>query len=142
MVEYPVPVCHFSVEWGGKRIGFAEVSGLDMEVQVIEYREGASPQHTAAKMPGILKYGNITFKRGIIPGDNDFFNWFNTIRLNHVERRDVVIKLLNENHEPVMVWKARNAFPVKLQGPVLNAASGDVAVKTLEIAHEGLTVES
>ena len=142
MSEYPLPGYHFKVEWGGTRLGFSEVSGLDIEIQVIEYREGIDPGYAAMKMPGIPKYSNIVLKRGIVANDNEFFDWLNTIKLNQVDRRDIVISLLNENHEPVMVWKARNAFPVKLEGPVLKATGNEVAIETLEVAHEGLTIES
>jgi phage tail-like protein len=142
MSEYPLPGYHFQVDWGGSRLGFTEVSGLDIEIQVIEYREGNSPQYTAMKMPGIPKYTNITLKRGIVAGDTDFFEWVKTIQLNKVERRDLTISLLNENHEPVMVWKAKNAFPVKLEGPALKASGNEVAIETLEVAHEGLIIES
>ena len=142
MSEYPLPQFHFQVEWGGQRLGFSEVSGLNIEVQVIEYREGISPDYSAIKMPGIKKYSNITLKRGIVPKDNEFFDWLNTVSLNQVERRDLVISLLNENHEPVMVWKAKNAFPVKIEGPELNASANEVAIESLELTHEGLTIES
>ncbi len=141
MGQNPMPAYHFIVEWGGTRLGFTEVSGLDIATDVVEYREGADPNQDAHKMPGLRKYANISLKRGIMKGDNDFFNWMKTINLNQVERRDVVIKLLNENHEPVMIWKAKNAFPVKLTGPVLNAKSNEVAIEELELAHEGLTIE-
>jgi phage tail-like protein len=142
MAEYPIPSFHFQVEWGGTRIGFAEVSGLSIEHQIIEYREGSSPIYSSIKMPGIPKYSNITMKRGILPSDNEFFEWLNTTKLNKVERRDIVIKLLNEEHEPVMVWKARNAFPVKVEGPGLKATGNEVAIETVEIAHEGLIIEN
>ena len=142
MSEYPLPGYHFQVEWGGSRLGFTEVSGLDIEIQVIEYREGNSPDYSAMKMPGIPKYSNITLKRGIVAGDNAFFDWVKTIQLNKVERRDLTISLLNENHEPAMVWKAKNAFPVKIEGPGLKATGNEVAIESLEIAHEGLTIES
>eukprot|EP01035_Chromulina_nebulosa_P051453 gene51453-70053_t len=105
MATYPVPVFHFQVEWGGSRIGFTEASGLTVEVQPIEYREGVSPEYHTTKMPGIPKYSNITLKRGIYKGDNEFFKWLNTVKLNNIERRDITISLLNEEHAPVMVWK-------------------------------------
>mgnify|MGYP001554856439 CR=1 FL=1 len=142
MSEYPLPVNHFQVDWGGSRIGFTEVSGLSIEVQVAEYREGSDPEYKPRKMPVSFKYSNIVLKRGIVARDNEFFDWLNTIKLNKVERRDLVISLLNEEHAPVMVWKVKNAFPVKLEGPVLMADSDDVAIETLEVAHEGITVES
>ncbi len=142
MADYPLPAFHFQVEWGGKRIGFSEVSGLNVEVQAIEYRDGASPIYSVLKMPGIPKYGNITCKRGIVAKDGEYAAWLNTIQLNQAERRDVTVSLLNEKHEPVMVWKARNAFPVKIEGPGLKSTGNEVAIESLEIAHEGLTVET
>jgi phage tail-like protein len=139
--QHPMPAYHFTVEWGGSRISFAEVSGLNIIVDVTEFYEGADPGQVAHKMPGHTHYSNIILKRGIVKGDNDFFIWMNTKSLNEVQRRDVVIKLLNENHEPVMSWRASNAFPVRLSGPVLNAKSNDVAIEELELAHEGLIAE-
>lgn len=142
MAIYPIPVFHFRVEWGGKNIGFSEASGLTQEVQLIEYREGSSPDYSTIKMPGLRKYSNITLKRGVSKGDNDFFKWLNTVKLNTIERRDLTISLLNENHEPVMVWKAHNAFPVKVEGPGLKASGNEVAVESIEIAHEGLVLQN
>ncbi len=142
MAVYPIPAFHFKVEWGGKNAGFSEVSGLTQEVQVIEYREGSSKDYSTTKMPGLRKYNNITLKRGIAKSDNDFFGWLNTVQLNTVERRDLTISLLNENHEPVMVWKARNAFPVKVEGPGLKASGNEVAVESIEIAHEGVVLQN
>lgn len=141
MTQYPAPAYHFLVEWGGTRIGFLEVSGLNILANVTESRSGASPMQTATKAPGQLIYSNIILKREIEKSDNDFFDWINTIRLNKVERRDIVISLLNEVHEPIIRWKVRNAFPVRLSGPVLNANSSDVAIEELEIAHEGFEIE-
>jgi len=142
MTTYPLPNFHFSVEWGGSRIGFSEVSGLNVQVEVIEYREGASPDYTPLKMPGRVTYEDVVLKRGIVTGDGDFFAWINTLRLTKVERRDLTISLLNEEHDPVMVWKLKNAFPSRLEGPGLDAAGNAVAIETLVVTHEGLTVET
>ena len=141
-MAYPLPVFHFQVEWGGTTIGFSEVSGLSIEVQAIEYRDGASPQYSVIKMPGIPKYSNITLKRGVVAADNEFYAWLNTTKLNTVERRDLIISLLNEEHAPVMSWKVVNAFPVKVEGPGLKSTGNEVAIETLELAHEGLTIEN
>ncbi len=141
-MAYPLPVFHFQVEWGGNKIGFSEVSGLSIEVQPIEYRDGASPQYSVVKMPGIPKFSNITLKRGVVAADNEFFAWLNTTKLNTVERRDLIISLLNENHEPTMSWKVINAFPVKVEGPGLKSTGNEVAIETLELAHEGLSIEN
>ena len=140
--QYPLSVFHFRVEWGGTRIGFSEVSGLTQEIQVIEYRDGSFPEYSSIKMPGLRKYNNITLKRGVIKADNDFFKWLSTVKLNTIERRDITISLLNENHDPVMVWKVLNAFPVKIEGPQLKAAGNEVAIESIEVAHEGLEVDN
>lgn len=133
---------HFSVNWGGTRIGFVEVSGLDIEIEAVLFREGSSPEDSARKIPGLRKYSNITLKRGIVKGDNEFFEWINTKSSGNIERRDVTISLLSETHEPIVVWRVRNAFPVKYYGPVLNSYSGDVALEALELTHEGLSIQS
>lgn len=137
---YPLPKFHFIVEWGGKRVGFTEVTGLDMQVEAIEYREGNSKEYSKIKMPGMHKFSNITLKRGAVGGDKEFFTWINTVSLNTVERRDLSISLLNEKHEPVFTWKVKNAFPVKVQASDLKSDGNEVAVETIELAHEGLNI--
>ncbi|GAB1452077.1 phage tail protein [Draconibacterium sp.] len=142
MANYPLPKFHFRVEWGGSKIGFTEVTGLNIENEMIEYRDGASPEYHKVKMPGLQKFGNITLKRGMFNSDNEFFQWLNTVSLSKVERRDVSIALLNENHEPVYIWRVKNAFPVKVVAPDLKSDANEVAVETIEIAHEGLIIEA
>ncbi len=141
-MPYPLPVFHFSVDWGGTRMAFSEVTGLNIEAQVIEYRDGLSPEFSTIKMPGLKKFGNITLKRGVFAGDNDYYNWLNTIKLNKPERRDITISLLNEEHNPVMVWKVKNAWPTKMTSPDMKASGNEAAIESLEVAHEGVTVES
>jgi phage tail-like protein len=140
--QYPLPVFHFTVQWGGTRLGFSEVSGLTQENQAIEYRDGSFLEYSSIKMPGLRKFNNVTLKRGIVKADNEFFKWLSTVKLNQVERRDVVISLLNEEHAPVMTWKIHNAFPVKVEGPGLKAAGNEVAIESIEIAHEGLELQN
>jgi len=142
MAKQPHLNFHFQVDWGGTRLGFSEVSGLSIEIEAIEYREGNNPEYSVMKMPGMAKFSNITLKRGIVAGDNEFYEWLNTIKLNQVERRDITISLLNEEHEPTMVWKVSNAFPVKIEAPSLKATGNEVAIETLEIAHEGIAIEA
>jgi phage tail-like protein len=142
MAQYPIPKFHFQVEWGGAKVGFTEVTGLEVSTEVIEYRDGASREYHKIKMPGMQKFGNITMKRGTFKGDNDFYNWWNTVALNTIERRDLTISLLNESHEPVIVWKVKQAWPVKVQSTDLKADGNEVAIETIEIAHEGLTIQN
>jgi phage tail-like protein len=142
MTDYPIPKFHFQAEWGGVRIGFTEVSGLDAETEVIEYRDGASLEYSKRKIPGMQKYPNVTLKRGVFASDNDYFKWWNTVALNTVERRSVTISLLNEKHEPVMVWKVKNAWPAKIASTDLKADGNEIAIESIELAHDGLVIQN
>jgi phage tail-like protein len=142
MTDYPQPKFHFQVDWGGARIGFTEVTGLDLETEVIEYREGADPSHSKKTLSGLLKNGKITLKRGVVKHDNDFYKWWNTVALNTVERRDVIVSLLDEAHQPVMVWKVMNAWPSKITSTDLKADGNEIAIETLELAHDGLSIQN
>jgi phage tail-like protein len=139
---YPLSKFHFTVDWGGTRLGFTEVTGLDRSLDVIEYRDGASLEYHKIKMPGMEKFSNITLKRGTFQSDNDFVKWMKTVQKNSIERRNLVISLLNENHEPVITWRIKNAWPVKVQSTDLKADGNEVAIETLELAHEGLEIET
>jgi phage tail-like protein len=142
MANYPRPAFHFQVSLGSEKVEFSEVSGLTQEVQLIEYRQGASPDYSTIKMPGLHKYNNITLKKGIMDNDNKFFDWLNTVKLNTITRKDLQISLLNEEHQPVMTWSAINAWPVKVEGPSLKANGNEVAIESIELAHEGLTLKN
>ncbi len=141
-MPYPLPVFHFRVDWGGTQFAFSEVTGLNLETQVIEYRDGLSPEYSTVKMPGLRKYGNITLKRGVMAGDNDYFTWVKSIKLNKADRRDIIISLLNEEHAPVMTWKVVNAWPTKLTSPDMKASGNEAAIESIEIAHEGIEIQN
>ncbi len=140
MANYPLPVFHFSVSWGGDDIGFSEVSGLSQELQSIEYRDGLMPGTTLPlRRPGLKKAGNITLKRGMVKDKNDLLEWFNNNGKPNVERRTVTINLLNDEGSPVFRWSLINAFPVKVTGADLKATGNDIAVESVELVHEGIT---
>lgn len=140
--EYPLPKFHFQVEWGGSKIGFTEVSGLDVEREVIEYREGSSKEYSKLKMPGLTKFSNITLKKGSFEKDNDFYEWWSSLKLETVDRRDITISLLNEDHEPVITWKVKNAWPSKVTPTDLKSDDNSIAIETMELIHEGLTIDN
>jgi phage tail-like protein len=140
--EYPIPKFHFQVEWGGSKIGFTEVSGLDVEREVIEYRDGSSKEYSKLKMPGLTKFSNITLKRGSFKKDNHFYKWWVANKLETVERRDITISLLNEEHTPIITWKVKNAWPSKIQPTDLKSDDNSIAIETMEIVHEGLTIDN
>ena len=142
MAEYPLPKFHFEVNWGGTKIGFTEVSGMEVETEVIEYREGSSKEYSKLKMPGMRKYSNITLKPGTFKSDNEFFDWFNEVKLNTITRRDITIRLLDEEHSPVVVWKVKNAWPSKVTSTDLKADGNETAIESMELVHEGLVVQN
>ena len=137
---WPLPKFYFEVKWDSAVLSFEEVSGLDVEAQPIEYRHGDSPVFSAIKMPGLKKYGNVTMKKGVFKSDNKFWDWFNQIKMNTVKRVPVTISLLDEEGNPTMVWTLTNAWPTKVTGTDLKSEGNEVAVETIEIAHEGLTI--
>ncbi len=137
---WPMPKFHFQVKWDSEVMSFQEVSGLDIESQPIEYRHGDSPEFSTIKMPGIKKTGNITMKKGVFKSDNKFWDWFNQIKMNTVKRIPVTISLLDETGAPTMVWTLANAWPTKITGTDLKSDGNEVAIESIEIAHEGLTI--
>lgn len=139
---WPLPKFYFQVKLGDAEVAFQEVSGLDIEAQIIEYRHGNSPEFSTIKMPGIKKTGNVTLKKGVFVKDNAFWDWFNQIKMNTIERKTVVISLLDEAGSPTMVWTLNNAWPTKITGTDMKSDGNEVAVETIEVAHEGLTIEN
>lgn len=139
---WPLPKFYFSVDLGGgmELASFQEVMGLDIESQIIEYRHGDSPQWSTIKMPGIIKSSNVTLKKGILVKDDQFYNWYSSIEMNTVKRTTVAIKLLDEEGNPTITWTLQNAWPTKITGTNLNADGNEVAIETIEIAHEGLVI--
>ena len=138
-----MPKFYFSVDIGDMTdLLFQEVSGLDIDTDVIEYRHGNSPVHSTIKMPGLMKYGDITLKKGVFATDNQFYDWISKIQLNTYERLTVVIKLLDEDGTPRMTWTLSNAFPKQVTPTDMNSQSSEVAVETIVFACEGLEISA
>ncbi|GAB3218616.1 phage tail protein [Algoriphagus aestuariicola] len=139
--NWPLPKFYFSVDWGSTtNIPFQEVSGLEIEAQPIEYRHGNSPVFSTINMPGIIKNSHVTMKKGVFVNDNAFWDWYNKIKMNTIERQNVVIKLLDESGSPTMTWTLNNAWPSKISSTDLKSDANEVAVESIEISHEGLTI--
>ncbi|WP_371861517.1 phage tail protein [Pseudoduganella armeniaca] len=88
----------------------------------------------------MMKVGNVTMKKGVYKGDNKFWVWFNEIKMNTIKRKPITISLLDETGAPTMVWTLQNAWPIKITSTDLKAEGNEVAIETIEIAHEGLTI--
>jgi len=140
--SWPMPGFRFEVDFGTefKQIVFQEVSGMDKEVQIIEYRQGDNSQFSTITMPGIAKYGNVTLKRGVFVNDNTFWKWMDEIKLNAIARRTVLIKLLDESGAVKMQWQLNNAWPTRITGTDLKSDGNEVAVDRIEIVHGELTI--
>lgn len=135
----PYVAFNYLIEIGGIRVGgFNEVSGLDAEIEPVDYRNG-DEDFVARKLPGLKKFPNIVLKRGII-GDLDAFTWFQRGALGSVDRREGAIIMRDEERNEVMRWKFVRGWACKYTGPSLKADSSAVAIETIEICHEGMQV--
>ena len=140
---WPLPKFYFSVDIGDQTdLPFQEVSGLDIDAEVIEYRHGNSPVHSTIKMPGMKKYSDITLKKGVFTTDNKFYEWISKISLNTYERLTVVIRLLDEAGAPKMTWTLTNAFAKQITPTDMNSQSSEAAIETIVFTHEGLRIEA
>ena len=137
---WPLPKFYFKVRWGDEEMSFQEVSGLDTEAQPIEYRHGDGPEFSTINMPGMVKAGNVTLKKGVLANDNKFWDWFQQIKMNTIKRETVTISLLDEGGEPTMVWTLANAWPTKVSGTDIKSDGNEIAVESLELEHEGITI--
>lgn len=137
---WPLPKFYFSVTGMPGKPVFQEVTGLESEVQVIEYRAGNSPIFAPIKMPGLAKVGNVTMKKGIFVTDPNLGTWFSSITMNTIKRCTIVVALLDQTGTPQYKWQLNNAFPVKLSGTDLKTDGNEVAVESIEIAYETMTI--
>lgn len=125
---------------GVTEAGFSECSGISLETDAIEYREGKE-DITVRKLPGLKKFGNITFKRGFTK-DSGLWTWRKQVLDGNVQRASGSITLLNEARQPSVRWNFREAWPRKLDGPTFNAKNNEVAIESLEIVVEAIDVET
>jgi phage tail-like protein len=120
---------------------FLAVSGIEADVAVTDYRPGNDKVPGARKLPGEAKFSNIVLKRGMT-SDLSLWKWMQETLEGKVTRRSISVVLLNDAGDEVMRFNFRDAWPVKWSGPILNAEASDVAIETLEIAHEELSIPS
>ena len=139
---WPLVKFSFQVKWDDAELIFQEVTGLSSETQVIEYRGGNSKVYSTVKMPGIKKFGNITLKKGIFKGDKALWDKYNMIAMNTIKRSTILISLLDEANAVAMSWKLLNAFPCKMTVSDMKADANEIAVETMELAHEGLSLSA
>ena len=125
-IRYPYRTFRYTVEIDGiARGGFSEVSGFDLNVDVVEYREGDDLRNTPRKLAGLTKFGNVTLRWGV-SDDSDFLDWVYSVAPTNTGADGPQ-------------WTIINAWPVRYSIPDLNALGSEVAIESIEICHEGLT---
>ena len=143
---YPLPVYNYKVDIGKDTIAFSEVSGLNITYEKTTYKES----HTEAGrvgprvfyMPAQSGPVTVTMKKGLVPAKSQaaFYDWINSIRLNQVEKKDIVISLFAETGDAVVSWTMRDAFPTKLEAPAFNASSNDAAIESMELMADSISI--
>jgi phage tail-like protein len=130
---------NFLVEIDGiVRAAFQEASGLDSSVEVIEHREGGD-NITTRKIPGQVKFTNLTLKWGSTD-DKDLYDWHRQWVTGDpgAKRKNGSVVLLDRQGQEKVRWNFFNGWPAKWTGPSFSAEANDIAIETMEIAHEGL----
>ncbi len=145
--SYPLPVYNYKVEIDGQTVGFSEVSGLSIHYETAKYAEspaaGGPPGPRWMHMPGQEGPATVTLKKGVVPtiSVSTFFNWINAIQSNRIDKKDIFVRLCDEEGKAVVSWKVINAFPTKLEAPSFSATSNDVAIETMEVMADRVRIE-
>lgn len=133
----PYSAYNFIIEIEGIIVGgFSEVSGLGIETEIEYVREGGANDFEY-KLPKGTKYPNVTLKRGITDYDI-IWEWYNDVINGKIKRKNGSIFLCNQIGSPLVTWGFFDAYPIKIDGPSLNATTNTVATETLTLAHHGL----
>jgi phage tail-like protein len=134
----PVASSNFLIESGNViQAGFNECTGLNVEHDVIEYREG-NEDITVRKLPGLKKFGVVTLKRGVGTG-NQIFDWLKSVMDGDIQRISLSIIQQDEQRNEVIRYNLVNAWPSKWTGPEWKAGASEISFESLEIAHEGVS---
>lgn len=137
----PYGAFNFVVNFDGGEVfgGFSDVSGINTEITVAEYRYGNDKENHVRKVAGVHKVGDVTLKRGIL-NSKTLFNWIADARTKGPDaQKSVTITLLDESQKPVQTWVLRGVIPMKYTGPTLAAkGGGDVAMEEIVLSAEAM----
>jgi len=144
---YPLPVYNYKVEIDGVSVAFSEVSGLNITCETVAYSE--SPTENGAPgpkwmiMPAQRASTVIKLKKGLVRSKSIslLYNWINSKQLNQIQKKDIIVRLCDEEGDPVISWKVINAFPIRLDGPSFDASANDVAVESMELMADSIMIE-
>lgn len=145
--DYPLPVYNYRVEIGGDAVAFSEVSGLSIGYETTTYKESptesGAPGPRVMHMPAQRSETTLSLKKGLVRGTSikTLYSWLKTVQINQIEKKDIFIRLCDENGDAVISWKVNNAFPTKLDAPTFDANSNDAAIESMELKADSITVE-
>ena len=134
----PLPSYSFLATVGGESAGFSEVSGLAIERDTVSYSHGLSHWEGEALITyPSTKHRQLSLKRGVVAGDGSFFQW---LVGSDAEPRPMDVSLVGADGAPKVIWRIKEAIPIRLTGPSLNASSNEVALDTLDVMAAGISV--
>ena len=144
---YPLPVYNYRVEFGSDAVAFSEVSGLSIGYETSTYKE--SPVESGVHGPRVMVMPaqqttpTMTLKKGVVPGKSvrNLYDWINSTQINQVDKKDVFVRLCDENGDAVISWRVVNAFPTKLDAPTFDANSNDAAIESMELTGDSIYIE-
>ena len=142
--QYPPVSFHFKVEFNGissqdSDVQFQSVAGLSVDIETEEFAEGGENRFKH-KFPVRSKFPNLVLKRGMVT-DSQLIKWCrNAIESFEFEPVDLTVKLLNENHEPLVTWNVVHAYPIKWEVAELDAEQSKVTIETIELAYNYFTL--
>ncbi len=143
---YPLPVYNYRVEINGDSVAFSEVSGLSISYETTTYKE--SPTESGAPGPRVMHMpaqggsASVTLKKGLVSGASVpvLYDWINSTQTNQIEKKDIFIRLCDEAGAPLVSWSVSNAFPTKLDAPTFGADSNDVAIESMELMADSISI--
>jgi phage tail-like protein len=147
--DYPLPVYNYRVSISGTTIAFSEVSGLEKNYDPITYKECREDSDTGTPfprlmyMPGQLQPINISLKKGLVVKKSVpvLWEWLNSIKLNRVEKKDIIVSLCDETGTAKIQWTVIDCFPTKISAPSFDANSNDVAIESLDLMATNLEMK-
>lgn len=139
--SWALPKFYFQVDFGdGSFIPIGEVAGLEIEAKAIEYRKANSSSFEKPNEPSGKQNSKVTLKKGIVKGDNKLWDWYEMIKAGTIIRKPITIRLMDEAGDLTMVWQLSNAWPAKVTGTDLKSSGNEVAVESIELVYETLSI--
>lgn len=132
---------HFQINWGGAKGAFTKVAGLMFPAEAIGRFKQSGFEHFISSIKGQTRSSRIVLGPGVMYANSAFLKWLNTEKWNVAGRKDLTISLLNEKNESVMSWKVKKASPKKVTPKPLKAAGNEVAIESIELAHEEIRID-